>query len=64
MGEPAGYIRRYTELPSLIHILRHSDLTMVDPRSWDDKNDSHFLSMYREKRDLKAVLALCFHAGK
>ena len=64
MAEPETYFRRYTELPALIHMLTYSELTMVDPRSWDDKNDSHFLSLYREKRKLKSVLALCFTRAK
>ena len=33
---------------------------MLDPQTWEDKNDSHFLSVYKEKRKLKTVLALCF----
>jgi hypothetical protein len=53
-------LRRYTELPSLIDMLVHRRLTLLDPSSWDDKNDSYFLSLYREKRKLKSVLALCF----
>jgi hypothetical protein len=53
-------LRRYTALPSLIHILKYRQLTLLNPSSWDDKNDSHFLSLYREKRKLKSVLALCF----
>ena len=56
----ADVFRRYTELPALIHMLTHQQLTLLDPRSWDDKNDSYFLSRYREKRSLKSVLALCF----
>jgi hypothetical protein len=54
------FFRRYTELPALIHMLTHQQLTLLDPRSWDDKNDSYFLAQYREKRKLKSVLALCF----
>jgi hypothetical protein len=53
-------LRRYTELPSLIHMLTHRKITLLDPTSWDDKNDSYFLSLYRDKRNLKSVLALCF----
>ncbi len=52
--------RRYTDLPSLIHILTTRKLTLLDPASWDDKNDSFFLFTYKEKRGLKTVLALCF----
>jgi len=53
-------IRRYTQLPGLIHMLSASELTLLDPASWDDRNDSYFLRQYKEKRGLASVLALCF----
>ena len=52
--------RRYTDLPSLIQLLSTGKLTLLDPASWDDKNDSFFLFTYKERRKLKSVLALCF----
>ncbi|MCU7843323.1 MAG: DUF2971 domain-containing protein [Candidatus Thiodiazotropha sp. (ex Monitilora ramsayi)] len=52
--------RRYTDLPALIQLLTNKELTLLDPSSWDDKNDSFFLSTYKEKKKLKSVLALCF----
>lgn len=52
--------RRYTDLPALIQLLTNKALTLLDPSSWDDKNDSFFLSTYKEKKKLKSVLALCF----
>jgi hypothetical protein len=54
------YLRRYTNLPALLYLLRERKITLLDPASWDDKNDSHFLSLYREKKGLETVLALCF----
>ncbi|WP_386066290.1 hypothetical protein ACFJIW_17355 [Tahibacter sp. UC22_41] len=51
---------RYTDLPSLIHILTNRQLTLLDPMTWDDKNDSSFVTLYREKCALSSVLALCF----
>lgn len=51
---------RYTDLPSLIHILKNRQLTLLDPMTWDDKNDSSFVTLYREKSELASVLALCF----
>jgi len=51
---------RYTDLPSLIHILKNRQLTLLDPMTWDDKNDSSFVTLYREKCALESVLALCF----
>ena len=55
-----NYLRRYTNIPALLHMLREQKLTLLDPQTWDDKNDSHYLSVYRDKRQVKCVLALCF----
>lgn len=41
-------------------MLTYNELTLLDPSSWDDKNDSFYLAQYKEKRQLKSVLALCF----
>jgi hypothetical protein len=54
------YLRRYTDLPALIHLLTEKQLTLLDPDTWDDKNDSYFLTVYREKNKLQSLLALCF----
>lgn len=54
------FLRRYTNIPALIYLLRERKITLLDPRTWDDKNDSYFLSLYREKKSCKSVLALCF----
>lgn len=54
------HLFRYTDLPSLVGILRNKSLTLLDPQSWDDKNDSNFISIYKEKSGMASVLALCF----
>jgi hypothetical protein len=56
----AQYLRRYTDLAALIYLLTERKITLLDPRSWDDSNDSHYLRTYRNKKRLKSVLALCF----
>lgn len=56
----SGYLRRYTDLTALVYLLRNRNLTLLDPSSWDDSNDSYYLTLYKEKRGLKSVLALCF----
>jgi hypothetical protein len=53
------YLRRYTDLTALMYLLHKRKITMLDPASWDDQNDSHYLTQYKEKRKLKSVLALC-----
>ena len=52
-------LRRYTDLPALLHMLKHRNITLLDPASWDDTNDSYYLLKYKEKKNLKSVLALC-----
>ena len=54
------YLRRYTDVPALIHLLKQRKITLLDPHTWDDSNDSFYLALYREKKNLKTVLALCF----
>lgn len=54
-----SYLRRYTNLESLRSILCTKSLTLLDFQNWEDKNDSHFLRLYKEERKLKTVLALC-----
>src|SRR5437773_1477218 len=60
MATRNDYLRRYTDLPALIYLLTQEKLTLLDPESWDDSNDSHYLALYREKEKLKSVLAVCF----
>lgn len=57
-----GYseLRRYTNLPSLLHILKSKKLTLLDPNKWDDSNDSFFINEYKNRRKFKTLLALCF----
>jgi hypothetical protein len=54
------YLRRYSDLTALIYLLSTKKITLLDPESWDDSNDSHYLALYKEKKKLKSVLALCF----
>jgi hypothetical protein len=55
-----NYLRRYTDIPALISVLSERKITLLDPASWDDKNDSRFLALYKDKEKLQSVLALCF----
>jgi hypothetical protein len=54
------FLRRYTDLPALLYLLRERKITLLDPQSWDDSNDSHYLTLYKQKKGLGSVLALCF----
>lgn len=54
---------RYTSLPVLLDILSKNELTLLDPESWDDRNDSFYLEVYRKEKKLKTLLAICFTTG-
>lgn len=54
------YLRRYTDIPALVYLLKEKRITLLDPQSWDDKNDSRYLKFYQEKSKFRTVLALCF----
>jgi len=53
------YLRRYTHLEALRNMLCTKSLPLLDYRKWEDKNDSYFLKMYQEERELKSLLVLC-----
>ncbi|MCA5918514.1 DUF2971 domain-containing protein [Pectobacterium brasiliense] len=52
-------LRRYTDLPSLLYMLNKNSITLLDPNSWDDKNDSYFLKLYTERIKSQKTFALC-----
>lgn len=53
------FLRRYTELPFLLYLLKTKQITLLNPKLWDDKNDSHHIEAYRVQKSLGSVLALC-----
>lgn len=56
----ASTLRRYTNLAATIHCLRNKCLTLLNPASWDDRNDAFFLAEYKRRTGVKTVLALYF----
>lgn len=55
----SNILRRYTDMPALLYLLQHKKITLLDPKNWDDTNDSYYLLQYKKKKTLKTVLALC-----
>lgn len=52
-------LRRYTDLTAAIDLLTHRRIVLLDPASWDDRNDSHFIRQYQALTGAQSVLALC-----
>ncbi len=55
----SGLLRRYTELPYVLDCLRTKQLTLLSPKTWDDKNDSFYVEAYAKAKNLSAVYVLC-----
>lgn len=53
-------LRRYTNLAAAINLLTVQKITLLDPSTWDDRNDAFFMSEYKKKISASSVLALCF----
>jgi hypothetical protein len=54
------FLLKYTNIASLFDTLLHKRIFLLDPRSWEDKNDSYYIDVFKKKRGLNTVLALCF----
>lgn len=59
MDPNTNVVLRYTDIPSVIDMLANRRITLLDPRKWEDKNDTAFLEIYRKRRGLSTLLALC-----
>ncbi len=52
--------RRYTNLAAAIHMLQTQQITLLNPTTWDDKNDAYFMAEYKRIIGAQTVLAVCF----
>lgn len=52
-------LRRYTELPYVVDYLHTEELALLNPASWDDRNDSFYIEEYARRSGAKSVYALC-----
>jgi hypothetical protein len=43
-----------------MYMLRNRKITLLNPANWDDSNDSYYLRLYKNNKNLGSVLALCF----
>jgi hypothetical protein len=57
-------IRRYTDFPAAMRILRHRQITLLSPSTWDDQNDRNMMEAFQRSNRSKCVLALCFAQSK
>ena len=51
--------KRYTQLPFALDTLESTHLTLLNPASWDDRNDAELLDSYRASVGAESIYALC-----
>jgi hypothetical protein len=61
--KPSAHLNRYTTLPVLLDMLKRRKLVLLDPATWEDRNDSEIMLEYKNRKNLKSLLALCFSHG-
>jgi hypothetical protein len=59
MAESEDVIRRYTSISSVIDTLQRKELALLDPQTWDDRNDRYFMALYKDAKALGGLYALC-----
>lgn len=52
-------IFRYTSFASAIDVIKYNRLTILNPSTWPDQNDTRYLNAYKRKTGHKSLLALC-----
>ena len=63
MNSSLKILNRFTTLPVLLDLLQRKKLTLLDPQSWEDKNDSEIILEYKKRKKLKNLFAICLNHG-
>lgn len=61
--KPSDHLNRYTTLPVLLDLLKRKKLVLLDPATWEDRNDSEVMLEYKRRKKSQSLLALCFSHG-
>lgn len=56
-------LNRFTSLPVLLDLLQRKKLTLLDPKLWDDKNDTEIILEYKKRKKIKSLFAVCLSCG-
>ena len=57
------YLRRYTDVLSLLDMIKNNRLTLLSPATWFDQNDTYGLNEYARRKGEGEAFALCMTEG-
>lgn len=52
-------LRRYTDVLSVMDMLRHARITLLSAEKWTDQNDRHTMEVYADRKKIASVVAYC-----
>jgi hypothetical protein len=53
-------LNRFTTLPILLDLLEGRKLVLLDPSTWEDRNDTLIIEEYKKRANIQNLFALCF----
>ena len=56
----SNVLRRYTDLAAVLRTLKTCSITLLPPKTWDDRNDRNLMLAYQRRKKYKTALAICF----
>jgi hypothetical protein len=56
-------LNRYTTLPVLLDLLRRKKILLLDPSTWEDRNDAEVILEYKRQKRVPNLFAICFSIG-
>jgi hypothetical protein len=56
-------LNRFTTLPVLLDLLRRKKIVLLDPSTWEDKNDAETILAYKKRKRIPRLFAVCFGIG-
>lgn len=56
-------LNRYTTLPVLLDLLRRKKIVLLNPTTWEDKNDTEIILEYKKRKNIQKLFAVCFSIG-
>ncbi len=56
-------INRYTTLPVLLDLLKRKKLVLLNPSTWEDRNDAEIIMEYKKRKNIRNLFAICFGVG-
>ena len=54
------FLLKYTNLAVLFDMLLEKRIFLLNPKTWEDQNDSYYLEIYKGRSGYKSILASCF----